>query len=222
MYNYEIYPKRYNQKTKLQENSCFVIMPFSNDIANTYTIIESVATSMKIKCTRADNISTASLPILSKIMKQIEQSYFIIVDITDLNPNVFYELGISHAIRDAARVLIIKEENTKCPTDIQHIHYYEYSKLNLMELQNNVRKFFSENNILADLSYILSIFDLLPYDQTLVNSYITCLSDNSEYNVNDLVLILNNEYNKVSADDVNIMLTKITLYLNNKDRKSVV
>ena len=86
-------------------------------------VIESVADSMNIVCTRADNISTTSEPILNKICTQISQAYYIVVDITDLNPNVFYELGIAHVLRDAKKVLIIKESQTRCPSDINHLHY---------------------------------------------------------------------------------------------------
>lgn len=102
---YSIYPKQFNSTDyKLQSNTCFVIMPFSDDLDNTYMVIESVAESMNIVCTRADNISTTSEPILNKICTQISQAYFIIVDITNLNPNVFYELGIAHVLRDAKKV----------------------------------------------------------------------------------------------------------------------
>ena len=108
MDRYSIYPKQFNNADcKLQSDTCFVIMPFSEDLNNTYMVIESVGSSMNIRCTRADNISTTSEPILNKICAQISQAYFIIADITNLNPNVFYELGIAHALRDANKVLII-------------------------------------------------------------------------------------------------------------------
>ena len=121
---YSIYPKQFNNLcNQLQSNTCFVIMPFLDDLDNTYMVIDSVASSMGINCTRADNISTTSEPILNKICTQISQAYYIIVDITNLNPNVFYELGIAHVLRDAKKVLIIKEDETVCPSDIKHLHY---------------------------------------------------------------------------------------------------
>ena len=114
MSTYSIYPRQFNNSDlRVQSDTCFVIMPFSDDLSNTYLVIDSVASTMNIKCTRADKVSTTSEPILSKICTQISQAYFIIVDITDLNPNVFYELGIAHVLRDANKVLIIKDEATE-------------------------------------------------------------------------------------------------------------
>jgi hypothetical protein len=100
MINYSIYPKQFieTKYNKFKVNTCFVIMPFSEDLSNTYIIINSVARELGIECTRADDIKTTSEAILNKICTQISQAYYIIVDITNLNPNVFYELGIAHVL----------------------------------------------------------------------------------------------------------------------------
>lgn len=215
MDTYSIYPKQFNNAgLKIQSDSCFVVMPFSEDLNNTYMVIESVATSMKIKCTRADKISTTSEPILNKICTQISQAYFIIVDITNLNPNVFYELGIAHVLRDANKVLIIKEEHTTCPSDIQHLHYYAYSKSNLKGLKDTIEGFFAENNILEDLYSILRFLDLLPRDSALSQKFIVSVSDHIGNSMDDLILILNNKVSEVSQIRVVNILTALTSTLN--------
>lgn len=215
MDTYSIYPKQFNNSgLKIQSDSCFVVMPFSEDLNNTYMVIESVASSMKIKCTRADKISTTSEPILNKICTQISQAYFIIVDITNLNPNVFYELGIAHVLRDANKVLIIKEEQTTCPSDIQHLHYYAYSKSNLKRLKDTIEGFFSENNILEDLHGILRFLDLLPRDSALSQKFIVSISDHIGNNMDDLILILNNKVSEVSQIRIINILTALTGALN--------
>lgn len=206
MDSYAIYPKQFNNSNfKLQSNTCFVIMPFANEYSNTYTIIESVANSMKITCKRADKLSTTSEPIINKICTQITQAYFIIVDITDLNPNVFYELGIAHVLRDANKVLIIKENQTKCPSDINHINYYSYDKSNLQELKDTINKFFSENSILEDLHDILNFLDLLPIDSTLSNIFLLDLSNSIGNDTTVLIKTLNNKHNEL-LDNENINL----------------
>lgn len=215
MDTYSIYPKQFNHAGyKLQSDSCFVVMPFSEDLNNTYMVIESVASNMKIKCTRADKISTTSEPILSKICTQISQAYFIIVDITNLNPNVFYELGIAHVLRDANKVLIIKEEQTACPSDIKHLHYYAYSKSDLKHLKEIIEGFFSENNILEDLHSILSFLDLLPRNNALSQKFIVSLSDCVGDNMDGLILILNNKVTEsLQGQAVNI-LTALTALIS--------
>ncbi len=215
MDEYSIYPKQFNNLyNQLQSNTCFVIMPFSNDLDNTYMVIDSVASNMGIDCTRADNISTTSEPILNKICTQISQAYYIIVDITNLNPNVFYELGIAHVLRDAKKVLIIKEEETVCPSDIKHLHYYPYSKLGLKNLKDTVRKFFEENNILEDLHGILDFLGLTPDDKEIAQSFVTKISDRIGNNLNSLIMILNNRTIDTTQWQANNLLIGLTCALN--------
>ena len=212
---YSIYPKQFNNLyNQIQSNTCFVIMPFSDDLDNTYMVIDSVASNMGINCTRADNISTTSEPILNKICTQISQAYYIIVDITNLNPNVFYELGIAHVLRDAKKVLIIKEDETVCPSDIKHLHYYPYSKLGLKRLKDTVKKFFEENNILEDLHGILDFLGLTPNDKDTAQSFLVNLSDRIGNNLNSLIMVLNNRTADTTQWQANILLSSLTCALN--------
>ena len=215
MDSYSIYPKQFNDLNhQLQSDTCFVIMPFSKDLDNTYMVIDSVASSMGINCTRADNISTTSEPILNKICTQISQAYYIIVDITNLNPNVFYELGIAHVLRDAKKVLIIKEDETDCPSDIKHLHYFPYSKSSLKQLNDTVKKFFTENNILEDLQGILDFLSLTPRDKVLSHNFVVSLSDCIGNNMNSLIMILNNKAEDTTQKNVNDLLITLTCELN--------
>lgn len=212
---YSIYPKQFNNLyNQLQSNTCFVIMPFSDDLDNTYMVIDSVASSIGVKCTRADNISTTSEPILNKICTQISQAYYIIVDITNLNPNVFYELGIAHVLRDARKVLIIKEDETVCPSDIKHLHYYPYSKSGLKHLKDTVKKFFEENNILEDLHGILDFLGLTPNDKDIAQSFVANLSAHIGNNLNSLIMILNNRTADTTQWQANDLLSCLTCALN--------
>ena len=221
MHTYSIYPKQFNHKEyKFHTDTCFVIMPFSYDLDNTYMTIETVATGRKIQCVRADNISTTSEPILSKICTQISQAYFIIVDITNLNPNVFYELGIAHVLRDANKVLIIKEEQTLCPSDISHLHYYEYSKSNLKHLKEIIEKFFDENNIFSDLYSILNFLDLLPNNKELSENFIVSLSDCIKDDMDCLIMLLNNQVTSSMQTQTINLLTTLTVALNDLQQSS--
>lgn len=211
MDSYSIYPKQFNNiNNELQNNTCFVIMPFSDDLDNTYMVIDSVATNMGITCTRADNISTTSEPILNKICTQISQAYYIIVDITNLNPNVFYELGIAHVLRDAKKVLIIKEDETVCPSDIKHLHYYVYSKSSLKHLKDTIKSFFAENNILEDLHGVLNFLGLTPRDKDLSQNFVTGLSNRIGNNITSLIMILNNRAADITQQHSNDLLITLT------------
>lgn len=189
-------------------------MPFSPSLNNTYMVIESVADSMSIVCTRADNISTTSEPILNKICTQISQAYYIIVDITDLNPNVFYELGIAHALRDAKKVLIIKEAQTTCPSDIRHLHYYSYQKNDLKQLKNTIKNFFTENNIMEDLHDILEFLGLLPQDNACSRDFVVGVCTAVKGSLDDLIRILNSKMAEINQQQVVSLLHTLTDAVN--------
>lgn len=211
MDEYSIYPKQFSKSSmQLQINTCFVVMPFSEDLDNTYMVIESAASAMGIQCTRADCVSTTSEPILNKICTQISQAYFIIVDITNLNPNVFYELGIAHVLRDAKKVLIIKENETECPSDIKHLHYYAYSKIALKKLKETIKSFFKENNIQEDLLSVLDFLGITSRDELISREFVDSLSKSLGSNISSLVMILNNrlaDTTQCQANDILIGLT---------------
>ena len=216
MINYSIYPKQFieTKYNKFKVNTFFVIMPFSEDLSNTYIIINSVARELGIECTRADDIKTTSEAILNKICTQISQAYYIIVDITNLNPNVFYELGIAHVLRDANKVLIIKEIGTECPSDIKHLHYYEYKKENLNTLKESIIKFFNENNILEDLYNLLEFHNLVSKDINISKLFVKDLEKINGDDVVYLIQILNNDLKSLNSNIVLNLLKTLTYTLS--------
>src|SRR5262245_2241827 len=101
--------------------TCFVIMPFriKKDLARKDEIdfdkvykeiikpsVEGLnERGIKINCVRSDEIELAGL-IHERMIAQIAEADVAVVDITTDNPNVFYELGIRHALRDRVTVLM--------------------------------------------------------------------------------------------------------------------
>ena len=119
-------------------NTCFVIMPIGTQSFNgvvvteeqlreryNYIIREAVLKAdPSIEVLRADeelNPGCITNGILTKLM----HSKYVIADITYPNPNVFYELGIRHAIRTGT-ILIKEKAQTQVPFDISHLRYIEY------------------------------------------------------------------------------------------------
>jgi hypothetical protein len=83
------------------------------------------------QCIRADQISR-STEITTDISDHIQRSRFLIADLTDSNPNVFYEVGFSLALEKD--VILLLQEGFKAPFDIQGIRYIRYSKSTLPDL----------------------------------------------------------------------------------------
>ena len=93
---------------------CFVIMPFGEkadaegkviDLDVIYNfIIKNAVEGMGLKCVRCDEIAVRW--IHSKMFEHIYSSEVAVVDITTLNPNVFYELGVRHALAESVTVFL--------------------------------------------------------------------------------------------------------------------
>ncbi|MEA2051755.1 MAG: hypothetical protein U9O90_02890 [Euryarchaeota archaeon] len=99
----------------------FVIMPFNDEIANdVYKLCtKQVCKEFDLDVQRADEIFTPN-PLLDDIVAAIEESAVIIADISGKNPNVFYELGVSHMLKRTQTIMITHEEYKSIPFDISH------------------------------------------------------------------------------------------------------
>lgn len=112
---------------------CFCILPFNQDRLDIFDKIIKPELSEKFGITaiRSGNIFDANLNIIETIWTYINQASFIIVDISDKNPNVFYELGICHTIGKNVVTLCDKESYIKdykkqLPFDINVINVIFY------------------------------------------------------------------------------------------------
>ena len=113
---------------------CFVIMPFGEkidpdgkpiDFDKIYKdFIKNAVEELGIECVRCDEIAETGW-IHSKMFKHIFEADVAVVDITLLNPNVFYELGIRHALNKHVTVLI-RKSGTPSPFNIQGFQMLEY------------------------------------------------------------------------------------------------
>ena len=132
----------------LTNKKCFVIMPFGEkedpkgnpiDFDKIYKeFIKPAVTDLGIECIRCDEISETGW-IHSKMFKHIFESDVSVVDITLLNPNVFYELGIRHALKKHVTVLI-RRAGTPSPFNIQGFQMLEYKLEDPANLESGKKK----------------------------------------------------------------------------------
>ena len=115
----------------------FVIMPFNDDINAVYTgLIKASLEGIGYKVERADDIESQR-NILRDILEKISSSDLIIADLTNLNPNVFYELGLAHALRKP--VILLTQDVEEVPFDLQSYRLVEYST-HFTEIQDAIDK----------------------------------------------------------------------------------
>jgi nucleoside 2-deoxyribosyltransferase len=90
------------------------------------------------KCFRADGIFS-NKPIIDDIIQAVQSSYIIISDLTDNNPNVFYETGYCHAI---GKKVILITQDSNVPFDLKSIRHikYDYTPRGMKYLEDNLKK----------------------------------------------------------------------------------
>ena len=99
------------------EKICFVIAPIGEPESDSRRrsdqilkhIISPAATKCGYSAMRADQISEPGI-ITSQVIQHVVEDPVVIADLTDRNPNVFYELAIRHAIRKPLVQIIKKGE----------------------------------------------------------------------------------------------------------------
>jgi hypothetical protein len=102
----------------------FVLMPFKNEFDDVFGLgIKPACQEAGAYCERVDEqIFTES--ILDRIYNQIAKADIIVADMTDQNPNVFYETGYAHAL--GKRTIVMTQNAGDIPFDLKHAPHILY------------------------------------------------------------------------------------------------
>ncbi len=198
---------------------CFVIMPFHNVYDEVYNTIVRATETSGIKSIRADSLqipTPISSPFIDKIKMLIKKSYYIIVDISGLNANVFYELGMAHILREEFKhILILKDNFTECPSDLAHLNYISYERNKMSALYDIVIKFINEESYKSNLKNLLLSLDLIS-EIDLTDLIINDISNSFGEKIDILIDILNNDYEKLTVKTMNSFLLTLSDFLYSK------
>ena len=125
-----------------QKESCFVIMPFGGWFDGYYTSIFAPAIKAAgLRPLRADDLYRPST-IVSDIWEYTREAKLILADLSGKNPNVFYELGIAHAIGRPVIMLTQTQDDNNIPFDVRHMRFikYEYTVPGMVTFDETLRK----------------------------------------------------------------------------------
>lgn len=111
---------------KQMHDLCLVIIPFSKEFDGVYSCIKRAVESETVgmKCIRANEMNNTK-SVIDDIIELIKKSHIIVSDVTGLNPNVLYELGISHSVKD--KVILLTQDTNSLPFDFRHLRAIEYT-----------------------------------------------------------------------------------------------
>lgn len=124
-FRYQLHPMVFELRSVagFQVPTVAVMMPFSPDFDGVYEQIKTSVESRNLHCQRADEIQNNE-SIVQDIVDLIVGSRAVIVDCTDQNANVFYEMGIAHTVGRPVILIVQGRQNT--PFDIGHLRYIPY------------------------------------------------------------------------------------------------
>lgn len=122
----------YLDDIKIKNRDIFVLIPFLEESKPIFNTIKKLCNSEDFNCSMGKDEYIDS-DIFPYILKKILEARMIIASIDGRNANVFYELGIAHALGKPT-ILISKDTyNNKVPVDLQSKFIIYYKDLRDLE-----------------------------------------------------------------------------------------
>ena len=109
------------------DNQVFIGMSFSDSMKDIQKVLE-ISCKDNSLIPKVVNNGVGSHNIIDEIKKLIEDSEFLIIDLTLENPNVYYELGYADGVGNEGKdILLLAQEDTILKFDIQHrrVNFYK-------------------------------------------------------------------------------------------------
>ena len=109
-----------------------------------YGYVKKAADDLELKCESFLDLTDPG-NALEDILSRIQKAEILIYDITDVTPNVMWELGVGLTIKEESRVIVIREEtDTSLPFNIySHRVSFQYdpqSEESLLELHKTLKE----------------------------------------------------------------------------------
>lgn len=114
--------------TLSSRSTCFVMQPFAPPLGDYYRLVyEPAIRKAGLIPVRADDDIFGTGKIIEQVWNGIQAAEILVAELTSRNPNVFYELGLAHAL--GKPVVLVTGAGEDVPFDLRHIRtiYYDTS-----------------------------------------------------------------------------------------------
>lgn len=112
-----------SKKTTRPKPFVFVLMPFEKAFENVYHTIQYACVRAETYAERVDK-QIFQESILERIYNQIAKADVVVADMSERNPNVFYETGYAHAL--GKTVILLTQRVDDIPFDLRHYPHIIY------------------------------------------------------------------------------------------------
>lgn len=118
-------PAGTTKKRGRPDRVCFVLMPFK-DPFNTYygRVYVPAITKAGLKPVRIDELFRPG-PVVKDIWEHVVAAQVLVAELTERNANVFYELGLAHAV--GKPVVLVTQNLEDVPFDLRHLRVLSYN-----------------------------------------------------------------------------------------------
>jgi hypothetical protein len=130
-------------------NLVFVGMPFHSEFKNVRIAIKDECAKLGLNARLVDEVPGAQF-VIKKTIELIEQAEFIVFDLSDERPNIYYELGYAHGVgNEGLDVLLVARAGTDIHFNIAPLQVRKYTstehlrsivRANLAEMIRETRK----------------------------------------------------------------------------------
>jgi hypothetical protein len=108
-------------------STCFVVQPFAAPFGPYYeSVFKPAIEQAGLTAVRADAEIFGTGKVIDQIWRGINQADVLVAELTTKNPNVFYELGLAHALHKP--VILISSNQDDVPFDLRHIRVILYDQ----------------------------------------------------------------------------------------------
>jgi hypothetical protein len=122
-------------------------MPFAPGLNEVFETVRAIVQSppWNFECKRADDFFGGG-HILGDILQGIGSAQIVIADLTNRNPNVFYELGIAHMVKKPDEIILLTQDAASVPFDLQSFRCIQYTQSieGARKLEKDLAKAFKE------------------------------------------------------------------------------
>lgn len=109
------------------QSDIFMIMPFREQFNSIYeNVVRPVVASLNLTIKRGDDFTSLSGAIMNEVWAALNACRLVIVETTEVNANVYYELGIAHTLGKPAILLTQAKDVEDLPFDIRHLRFIVY------------------------------------------------------------------------------------------------